>query len=75
MGLEGQLVLLTRSADLRQAHITSTIEDVRIWVDREDSASGADLQKILSDKPKKMKIVKQIHQILIQLLLPHQNIE
>ena len=49
MGLEGQLVLLTRSADLRQAHITSTIEDVRIWVDREDSASGADLQKILSD--------------------------
>ena len=49
MGLEGQLVLLTRSADLRQARITSTIEDVRIWVDREDSDPGADLQKILSD--------------------------
>ncbi|MEC9321179.1 MAG: Xaa-Pro peptidase family protein [Chloroflexota bacterium] len=49
MGLEGQVVLLTRSADLRQARITSTIEDVRIWVDREGSDPGMDLQKILDD--------------------------
>jgi hypothetical protein len=30
--------LLTRSADLRQARLTSVIEDIRIWTDRE----GAD---------------------------------
>lgn len=30
---DGQIVLLTRSADLRQAQLTSTIEDIRIWKD------------------------------------------
>ncbi|MEM9735314.1 MAG: aminopeptidase P family N-terminal domain-containing protein, partial [Pseudomonadota bacterium] len=27
-------VLLTRSADLRQAELTSTVRDIRIWKDR-----------------------------------------
>ena len=32
------IVLLTRSADLRQAQITSIVEDIRVWEDR-DGAS------------------------------------
>ena len=32
---DGRLVLLTRSADRLQAAFTSTVEDVRIWRDRE----------------------------------------
>ncbi len=34
---DGDLVLLTRAPDLRQAQRTSLIEDIRIWVDREGS--------------------------------------
>ncbi|MGY2803595.1 M24 family metallopeptidase [Bradyrhizobium sp. USDA 4506] len=33
-GAAGDMVLLTRSADIRQARLTSTIDDVRLWVDR-----------------------------------------
>ena len=40
---DGDLVLLTRAPDLRQAEHTSIIADIRIWVDREgsDPADGA----------------------------------
>ncbi len=42
-------VLLTRSADLRQAQLTSTIGDVRIWVDRDGATPADDLQALLAD--------------------------
>ena len=37
---DGRLMLLTRAPDLRQARATSTIEDVRIWVDGAAAAPG-----------------------------------
>ena len=37
LGADGRLALLTRSADLRQAPHTSTIEDVRVWTDALDT--------------------------------------
>lgn len=46
---DGQMVLLTRSADLRQARHTSTIEDIRIWVDRTNSDPAQDLKNLLMD--------------------------
>ncbi|MEM9428438.1 MAG: Xaa-Pro peptidase family protein [Pseudomonadota bacterium] len=45
---EGAPVLLTRSADLRQAAHTSIIEDVRIWKDRAGADPTQDLAEILS---------------------------
>ncbi|MCH7744880.1 MAG: aminopeptidase P family N-terminal domain-containing protein, partial [Chloroflexi bacterium] len=47
MGPDGDLVLLTRSPDLRQSRSTSIIEDVRIWMDRGDANPGLDLRDIL----------------------------
>jgi len=46
----GQKVLVTRSADLRQAQLTSNIQDIRIWVDR-DGADPArtDLLPVLEE--------------------------
>ena len=46
---DGALALLTRSADLRQARITSVIEDVRIWVDREGANPGAELCRMVAE--------------------------
>ncbi|MEO1599810.1 MAG: Xaa-Pro peptidase family protein [Pseudomonadota bacterium] len=43
------LVLLTRSADLRQAQLTSTISDIRIWRDREGANPSEDLAAMLQD--------------------------
>ena len=42
---DGKMALLTRSADLRQAQHTSTIEDIRIWTD----AAGAQPASQLCD--------------------------
>ena len=47
---DGELVLLTRAPDLRQAEHTSIIEDIRIWVDREGSNPAADLRDLLAEK-------------------------
>ena len=47
---DGDLVLLTRAPDLRQAQHTSIIEDVRIWVDREGSNPAAELRDLLAEK-------------------------
>ena len=33
LGADGALALLTRSADQRQARLTSVIDDIRIWTD------------------------------------------
>jgi Xaa-Pro dipeptidase len=47
---DGDLVLLTRAPDLRQAQHTSIIEDIRIWVDREGSDPAQQLRELLADK-------------------------
>jgi Xaa-Pro dipeptidase len=45
-----EIVLLTRRPDLEQARRTSTIEDVRLWYDREDADPSAELKAILEEK-------------------------
>ena len=42
-------VLLTRSADLRQAQLTSTVEDIRIWRDRAGTDPTEDLVRLVKD--------------------------
>ena len=46
---KGDIVLLTRAPDLRQAQNTSIIKDIRIWVDQEKSNPTDELKKILSE--------------------------
>ncbi len=46
---DGRMVLLTRSADLRQAERTSTIGDIRIWKDRAGANPSLDLKQIAQD--------------------------
>jgi Xaa-Pro dipeptidase len=47
---DGDLSLLTRAPDLRQAEHTSTIEAIRIWVDREGADPAMDLRALLGEK-------------------------
>ena len=47
LGADGQLALLTRSADLRQAQHTSIIEDIRIWTDQAGAQPAAQLKDML----------------------------
>ncbi len=47
---DGDVVLLTRAPDLRQAQHTSIIEDIRIWTDREDADPARDLRELLAAK-------------------------
>src|SRR6266568_4394335 len=47
LGADGALALCTRSADLRQARLTSVIKDVRIWRDREGANPADDLRDML----------------------------
>ncbi len=44
---DGEVVLLTRAPDLRQAQNTSIIEDIRIWVDRDGATPADDLKDLL----------------------------
>jgi len=46
---KGDLVLLTRAPDLRQAQNTSIIKDIRIWVDKDNSKPSDELKNILSE--------------------------
>ncbi len=46
---KGDIVLLTRAPDLRQAKNTSIIKDIRIWVDKEKSNPTDELKNILSE--------------------------
>ena len=46
---DGQMTLLTRSPDLRQARHTSTIEDIRIWVDAAHANPALELKHILAE--------------------------
>ena len=47
---DGDLTLLTRSADLRQAQFTSIVEDVRVWRDGAGADPTTDLRAILAEK-------------------------
>ena len=47
--VKGELVLLTRAPDLRQAQNTSIINDIRIWVDKDKSNPADELKNILSE--------------------------
>jgi Xaa-Pro dipeptidase len=47
LGADGALALCTRSADLRQARLTSVIEDVRVWRDRAGATPAHDLRDLL----------------------------
>ena len=46
---KGNIVLLTRAPDLRQAQNTSNIEDIRIWIDRDESNPANELKNILEE--------------------------
>ncbi|MCJ8508700.1 Xaa-Pro peptidase family protein [Rhizobium lemnae] len=46
---DGSISLLTRSADMRQARHTSTVENIFIWVDRVNADPTLDLKNLLSD--------------------------
>ena len=45
----GNIILLTRAPDLRQAQNTSNIEDIRIWIDKDGSNPTDDLKVILNE--------------------------
>ena len=46
---KGNVILLTRVPDLRQAQNTSNINDIRIWVDKDNSKPTDDLKIILNE--------------------------
>tara|TARA_X000001036_G_scaffold385266_1_gene379699 strand:- start:179 stop:1330 length:1152 start_codon:yes stop_codon:yes gene_type:complete len=46
---KGNIILLTRAPDLRQAQNTSNIEDIRIWEDKDGSNPTDDLKIILNE--------------------------
>lgn len=46
---DGSMILLTRSADLRQARHTSTIQNIVLWTDREGANPAVDLRDLLND--------------------------
>lgn len=46
---DGSMVLLTRSADLRQARHTSIIDNIVLWTDREGANPAIDLRNLLND--------------------------
>jgi len=47
--VKGDLILLTRAPDLRQAQNTSIIGDIRIWVDKDKSNPSDELRNILAE--------------------------
>ncbi len=48
-GADGRMALLTRSADRLQSAMTSVLDDIRIWADREGASPGDDLRDMLAD--------------------------
>ena len=46
---KGNVILLTRAPDLRQAQNTSNIQDIKIWVDKDGSNPTDDLKIILNE--------------------------
>ena len=49
MDQKGNMILLTRAPDLRQAQNTSNIKDIRIWVDKDNSDPTHELKNILKE--------------------------
>lgn len=49
LGSDGRFFLLTRAPDLRQAQLTSVIDDIHIWVDRDGHNPASDLRNALAD--------------------------
>ena len=49
MDQKGNIILLTRAPDLRQAQNTSNIDDIRIWMDEDESNPINDLKIILDE--------------------------
>ncbi len=49
LGADGRMTLLTRSPDLRQAQQTSTIEDIRIWLDGPEAQPAEMLRDIIAE--------------------------
>lgn len=47
VGIDGQLILLTRAPDYLQARYTSIIDDIRIWVDGPEASPATQLKDIL----------------------------
>ena len=45
---DGRMVLLTRAPDLRQAQLTSILDDIRIWVDRDGADPARELLHLLA---------------------------
>ena len=45
----GEMALLTRSADLRQAQLTSILNDIHIWKDGADANPATDLRNLMED--------------------------
>ena len=46
---DGQIVLLTRAPDLRQAKHTSIVDDIRIWVDQGSASPISQLMDLLTE--------------------------
>jgi len=46
---DGSMVLMTRSADLRQARHTSILDNIVVWTDRAGANPAVDLRNILND--------------------------
>ena len=47
---DGEMVLTTRSPDLRQAQHTSILDVIRVWVDREGSDPPLELRSLLAEQ-------------------------
>jgi Xaa-Pro dipeptidase len=50
LGADGDLALITRTADRIQSRSTSVIDDIRMWYDRADATPAEDLRDMLEDK-------------------------
>ncbi len=46
---DGRMALLTRAPDLRQAQLTSVLEDIRVWVDRDGANPATELKELLAE--------------------------
>ena len=52
---DGDMKLITRAPDLRQAQNTSNISDIRVWVDKHGSTPHDDLRELLDEMGLKQK--------------------
>ncbi|MEQ8603077.1 MAG: Xaa-Pro peptidase family protein [Marivibrio sp.] len=50
LGADGEMFLMTRAPDLRQAQHTSVIDDIHIWVDREGVNPARELRDLLHQR-------------------------